>query len=264
MSDITSRDLRLYRNIIYKTLGINFTNAKDYLLKEKLKKLLSKSTYNNLNELYKELLEGDEYAIETLIRYMTTNHTYFNRESDHFKYLIKDIQNRSIVSPVIWCAASSTGEEVYSIAIELLENGIIDYTIMATDIDNDVLKCLKEGIYSSNKLNYISPTVLFKYFKPIKVNNETLYKVKKRCRKSIIIKKVNLIENIKFVKKFDYIFCRNVMIYFDDHRKNIVIKNLLKNLKNNGLIFTGHSESLLTMPVGLVNVYSSVYKRKCT
>lgn len=262
--DITSRNLRLYRNIIYKTLGINFTDAKDYLLKEKLKKLLSKSSYSNLDELYLELQEGNEYAIETLIRYMTTNHTYFNRESDHFKYLIKDIQNRSVVAPVIWCAASSTGEEVYSIAIELLENGIIDYTIMATDIDNDVLKNLKSGIYSMNKIKSLSPTLLYKYFKPIRINNETQYKINQRCKKNIIIKKVNLIENIKFVKEFDYIFCRNVMIYFDEHRKNIVIDNLLKNLKNNGLIFTGHSESLLTMPVGLINVYSSVYKRKDT
>lgn len=262
MNEIPPRLLRMYRNLIYNRLGINFPREKDYLLKEKLRKLLLKSRFENLDELYLELEAGNEYAVETLIRYITTNHTFFFRESDHFKFLIKDIQDRFIVSPIIWCAASSTGEEVYSIAIELLESGIIDYKIIATDVDLDVLRVLKQGIYPKEKIKNVGPNILFKYFKPILKDNETHYKVIDRLKKNIIIKKVNLISNIKFEKKFDYIFCRNVMIYFDEKRKQLVIKNLLKNLKKSGYIFTGHSESLLTMPSRFINVYSSVYKRK--
>lgn len=263
MTDITPRELRLFRNIIYEILGINFTKAKEYLLKEKLKKLLKKSVYSNLHDLYDDLKSNDEYAIETLIRYITTNHTFFNRESDHFDFLIKDIQKKGLITPIIWCAASSTGEEVYSIVIKLLEHGIVNFKIMATDIDSQVLRKMKDGIYCKEKITGLNPLVLYKYFKQVKVNsNEVCYQIIKRCKKNVIVKKVNLIDKIVFEKKFDYIFCRNVMIYFDDHRKNIVINNLLRNLKKNGYIFTGHSESLMSMSYGVESVFSSVYRRR--
>lgn len=262
MNTVTDNDLKLFSRIIYKRMGISFPETKHYLLRQKLHKIMIKTSYHSLMDLYEEVKEGHEQAIEILIRFITTNHTFFFREKDHFEYLAQDIRKRGVLSPVIWCAASSTGEEVYSIVILLLENGIYDFKIIATDIDRDVLRHMKEGVYTQDKFVNMNRYYQLKYFDKIQSNKETLYRIKYHCRKNVVIKRVNLIDNLRFEKSFNYIFCRNVMIYFDVQRREQVVKNLMRNLNTGGCIFTGHSESLLSAPHGLINVYPSVYMKK--
>lgn len=261
-TDITENDLTIFRDIIYKKTGIDFPVKKYYLLEQKLKKILIRTEYASLSNFYKDIRDDNQLALELLISYMTTNHTFFFREKDHFEFLCKDIIRKAVKKPIIWCAASSTGEEVYSIIIYLLENNIENFTLIASDIDRDVLQHMNRGIYNQNKLINLGKYYMSKYFKKIIIDEEVFYKINRTLRQYIHIKTLNLIDYNKFESKIDYIFCRNVMIYFDEITRNLVIDNLLNNLKPGGYIFTGHSESLLKRGDTLKSVYTSVYKIK--
>jgi chemotaxis protein methyltransferase CheR len=262
---INQNFLDLFRDLIKSNLGINISREKDYLIQNKLSRLLKKSKYNNLSDFYKALKGKDHESLEELIKYITTNHTFFYRESNHLKILRNDIKIRNIYNPVIWCAASSTGEEVYSIIIELLEHGITEFRIIATDINKDVLMHMKKGIYSRERMKEMDINMINKYFDQI-VNDDNkrtnFYRAKDYIKKYFIAKKINLIEDIKFEKKFDYIFCRNVLIYFDLETQRKVILNLIKNMKDLGYLFVGHSESLLNVTDKVEAVFSSVYNKK--
>lgn len=252
--------LDLFRNYIYDTLGINYPPKKDYLLKSKLEKVIKKGYFDNCIDFYNSLKAGDKESYELLIRYITTNHTFFFREKRHFELLCEDIKKKKIKKPLIWCAGCSTGEEVYSIAIHLHEYKIFDYMLLASDIDRDVLQHFHEGIYYSKKLEYLTPDIVDKYFIRSRKQPDR-YKVKSYLKKNVIIKRLNLTHDLVFEKKFNYVFCRNVMIYFDKQTRNEVLKNLITNLVDDGYLFIGHSESFVDVPYKLKSVDTSVYKK---
>jgi chemotaxis protein methyltransferase CheR len=200
--------------------------------------------------------------MEDLIHYITTTHTFFFRENTHLKVLYNDILLREIKRPLIWCAASSTGEEVYSIIIELLEHGINDFLLVATDINSNVLKTCKRGVYSKERLKEVEPYILAKYFTVDGDHGSENYKVNDVLKRYFILKKINLIDDIEFQEKMDYIFCRNVLIYFDKETQKRVVDNLLRNLKDLGYLFVGHSETLMHITNRVESVFTSVYNKK--
>ncbi len=251
------RDLiNKFRSLIEERMGMTISHEKNYLLEAKLSKIASKIGTDNLKNLYEKILNGDEEAYNILIKHVTINHTFFFRENEHLDILCSDIHERKIFRPVIWCAAASTGEEVYSIIISLLENGIRDFVLVASDINRDVLNALNKGIYNFERLSHASRYILTKYFKKL---DDGKYLIKRDLRSLFTIKKLNLIEPFIFEAKFDYIFCRNVLIYFENDIKKIVISNLLDNLKDDGLLFVGHTETLFNITDKVDAVYNSVY-----
>jgi chemotaxis protein methyltransferase CheR len=252
--------LDLFRELIHQKLGIYISKDKDYLLESKLGRMLNKSQFNSAAQLYYSLKDNDKEMLEELIRYITTNHTFFFRESLHLKILRNDILMRKIPNPVIWVAAASTGEEVYSIIIELYENNINDFTIIASDINKHVLISLKKGIYSKDRMKEMSKDLVNKYFE--EVNDNSMFRVKDFLKKNIMVKKLNLVEKIRFENKFNYIFCRNVLIYFNRETQIQVINNLLDNLNDDGYLFVGHSESLMNICDNVESVFTSVYNKK--
>lgn len=260
--EVGPRYLELFRNLIKNKMGIYYSPGKDYLLESKLKKLLRKGSHHNIKELYESIQADDKEHLETFIRFITTNHTFFYRESEHLTFLRKHIQENRVSQNYIWCAASSTGEEVYSIIIELLEHNIENFLIVATDINRDVLMHMKQGIYSEERLRYLPSHVLSKYFTEVKGGLSRQFQVKDFMRRHFVIKKLNLIEKIRFEKQFHYIFCRNVLIYFDKETQRKVILNIIHNLRHDGLLFIGHSETLLHMNDRLSLLTSSVYKKR--
>jgi chemotaxis protein methyltransferase CheR len=253
--------LELFRDLIHKKLGIYISQEKDYLLESKLGRMLAKSEFENAAQLYYSLKDNDNNILEELIRYITTNHTFFFRENLHLKILRNDILMRKKSNPLIWVAAASTGEEVYSIIIELLENGINNFTIVASDINKHVLVSMKKGIYSIDRMKEIQPSLIRKYF-DADPDNMSLYRIKNLLKPNIIVKKLNLVEKIKFEKKFNYIFCRNVLIYFNRDTQIQVVNNLLDNLEDDGYLFVGHSESLMNICDNVESVFTSVYNKK--
>ena len=260
-SGIDEAYLDLFRELIHERLGIYISYDKNYLLENKLGRLLARGGYGSVAELYKMLKENRAGSMEDLVRYITTTHTYFFRENNHLTVLRNDILIRKIAHPLIWVAASATGEEVYSIIIELLEHGITDFFIVATDINKEVLLQCKRGVYSRDRMKEMGEAIINKYFTKVGGTQE-LYRVKPFLKEHFILKKLNLIEDLRFEKQFDYIFCRNVLIYFDLETQRRVLDNLLANLKDLGYLFVGHSESLLHVTGKIEAVFSSVYNKK--
>ena len=259
---IDQKTLDLFRKLIHEETGISITKSKDYLLVNKLNRLLRTSPHETLEDLHQAIRNGDTAEWENLIVTITTNHTFFFREKSHLKILRNDILVRKIASPTIWVAASSTGEEVYSIIIELLEAGLTTFKIVASDINKDVLLKMKKGVYPVQRFHDVPPDLVAKYFKPVPGSNGGLYQVKEILKSFFVAKQLNLIEPLRFEAQFDYIFCRNVLIYFNLATQKQVVSHLLANLKDFGYLFVGHSESLMNISDEVESVFTSVYNKK--
>ena len=150
---------------------------------------------------------------------------------------------------------------VFQRIIELLEHGISDFFIVATDINKEVLLQCKRGVYPRERMKEMGDAIVNKYFTKVGGTQE-LYRVKPFLKEFFILKKLNLIDDLRFERQFDYIFCRNVLIYFDLETQRRVLDNLLANLKDLGYLFVGHSESLLHVTGKIEAVFSSVYNKK--
>jgi chemotaxis protein methyltransferase CheR len=261
--EIDDATLCLIRELVHEKLGIFISPEKDYLVRHKIGRLLSRGDYKDARAFYERIKADDMEGVENLIRYVTTTHTFFFRERKHLTVLKDDVIRRGIQRPCIWVAACSTGEEVYSIIIELLEHGISDFFIVATDLNREVMLHLKKGIYSAERMKELSGELVRKYFKPYSERSpysekDRLYKVKDYLKRFFIVKKVNLIDNFIFERRFDYIFCRNVLIYFDEATRKKVIATLLRNLDDRGCLFVGHAESLFNVTDRVESVFPYV------
>jgi len=249
--------LEKYAELLYTEYGIFFNKAKLDILSMKLNKIAS--LYNiNLWILYSKIEKKNKAAIEILLDEITVGHTYFFREDAHFKTLVRDLQSKPKKHITIWSAASSSGEEAYSIVMSLLEAGFTDFTILASDINKESLKQMHEGIYRMKQPMEIDEKILRKYFKKI---DDSVYQIRKDLRSFLKIKQINLHDTIILDYPVDYIFCRNVMIYFDEPGRAKVIKMLTKNLAFKGLLFVGHSEAMLTIPSELQKEGPSFYRK---
>jgi len=247
------------KKLLYSLTGITLTENKDIMIKNRIEKLIRNCSYHGDIMNLLNLIEQGKYVTE-FINSFTTNKTHFFREDFHFldlKDRVLPQLYKSGQKVSIWCSASSTGEEPYSIAITVKEaneelNSNIQASIMATDIDTSVLQYAKDGIYRYSKSSkefpsYIKPQ---KYFKRRAQKSfsgeEVLIKVKDELKKMITFNILNLNdETYPFRdKQFDIIFCRNVLIYFSIQDQNIILKKLFKHLQIGGTLYLGHSESL--------------------
>lgn len=251
--------LNKFKNFIYHNLGIHYPSEKEHQLQIKFSKLENEIGEQNLETFYERLEIGDKESINHLINLITINHTFFFREKEHLRILAEDIKTKKLSYPIIWSAASSTGEEVYSIVITLLENGIRNFLIVASDLNRKSLHAVKNGVYSIERLSEMEKMFRLKYFDKI---SEEKFAVKKELKNNTVLKQINLVKPVHFEKKFDYIFCRNVMIYFDNETKKRVINNLLNNLKKDGYLFVGFTESLFNITNKVKNVSTAVYTHK--
>jgi len=255
-ASLTKELLHKFRDLVYERYGIHYAPLKLYLLQAKLEKIESK--VGDLQAFYHRVRDGDGPSVDILLKDITVGHTFFFREESHFSLMVQDILSRKLESPVIWCAASSTGEEPYSIAITLLEKGVEDFTIVSSDVNPRVLAAMNKGVYGAGRFSNTSRHVILKYFTKV---DEGTYRIRRELRQYLKIKKLNLHEDIHFDQPFDYVFCRNVMIYFDDVGRRKVVDNLVQNLKVGGLLFVGHTEALLNTPVQLTKESQSLFRR---
>lgn len=245
-----------FRDLVYANYGIHYTSLKLFLLRSKLEKIAGH--VGNMQDFYYRVSAGESEAVALLLKTVTVGHTFFFREESHFEMLVDDIRKRRLASPTIWCAASSTGEEPYSIAMSLLESGIGSFRVVSSDINATVLSAMDRGIYQIGKFSNTPPAYMRKYFQR---HDAGSYRIRKELREYLKIKRLNLHEDIRFAEPFDYIFCRNVMIYFDDAGRRKVVENLVQNLKVGGLLFVGHTEALLDTPPQLKKKGHSVFIR---
>ncbi|BBB61034.1 chemotaxis protein methyltransferase [Undibacterium sp. KW1] len=244
-----SRDFDRVRDLIYKRAGISLADSKQEMVYSRLARRLRATGISSFSE-YLDGLESNqiESEWEAFTNALTTNLTSFFREEHHFPILAEHIARKH--EPVnIWCSASSTGEEPYSIAITLCEAfGTLrpPAHIIATDIDTNVLETASRGVYNLDRIEKLSAERTRKFFLKGKGAQEGLVRVRPELRDLITFKQLNLLEDgWPLSGEFDAIFCRNVMIYFDKPTQGKILKKFVPLMKPDGLLFAGHSENFL-------------------
>lgn len=253
--DIKEKDFGELFDLVYEASGINLYKGKEELLKAKIAKRMRVKKIVSAKEYVKQMKKDPNEFIE-FIDTITTNHTFFFRENKGCEYLIKKLAPQYANTPKIlkiWSAASSTGEEPYSIALQLLTNGF-NFRILATDISHTVLSFAKRGIYPKERARNVPVPILHQYFQKGFGERKDYIRIKKDVRNYVTFKKFNLIADSLPNESFDIIFCRNVMIYFDDKTTEKVVNKLCRSLRYKGYFIIGQSESLMSVKHGLTSV----------
>jgi len=264
-------DFEKISRLIYEQCGINLHEGKKELVKARLSKHLREGGFRSFAEYsrYVTTKEGSDELI-SMIDSLSTNLTSFFREEAHFRklheILPEMVGSSSRCGLRVWCAGCSTGEEPYSLAITIKEslNGRgqgANVSIVATDISTRVLRTAAAGIYSSERVKKISPSLLSKYFQIGHGKWQGSYRVKNDLKNMITFMRVNLMERPLFDQPFDVIFCRNVMIYFDKETQGRLINRFYHSLGAKGWLFIGHSESLTGLNHSFRYVEPSVYRK---
>lgn len=250
---ITPKEFQQLSGYIKANYGIFLKEEKKSILTGRLQRVLSEQGFDNFTDYYNHIIaDKTGKAIVTLVDQVTTNHTFFMREAEHFYYFKETVlpfwvENAEQKDLRIWCAACSTGEEAYTLAMlidEFLgkEKPLWDSKILATDISSRVLDIAQNGIYEKDRIAPLPSIWKMNYFRKADANN---YAVIDRIKKEVIYRKFNLMDTVfPFKRKFHVIFCRNVMIYFDRETRNDLIKKMLNSLEYGGYLFIGHSESV--------------------
>ncbi len=247
MQQITDKEFMLIREYVKNNYGINLTSEKKSLIYSRLKSVLDKQGLKNFTEYYDYLLKDRTgNAIMTFIDKITTNHTFFMREIDHFEFLkstiLPQIEENSKDKDVrIWCAGCSSGEESYTLEIILTEyfknKGNWDTELLATDISTSALKKAIKGVYSKEQIKPLSENWKSNYFKSINAN---FSQINDEIKNKITYRKFNLMdEKFPFKKKFQTIFCRNVMIYFDDETRTKLVQKFYDASEKGAYLFIG-------------------------
>lgn len=273
---LSNNEFEMFRSLIYDTCGINLTLSKKELVKARLTKRLTKTGINSFNDYYNYVTKVDKSGKELihLIDNISTNKTDFFREKKHFDYLnttllpalISTKEKNKSRKLRIWCAASSSGEEPYTLAMTVLnhikpDNGW-DVKILATDISTRILQKAIDGTYKSELLNDVPPGITSAHFTKVLVDNTNCYKAKDHLKNIITFRRFNLMtEKFPFKNPFDFIFCRNVMIYFDPETQNKLVNKFYNCLPKNGYLFIGHSETLSKSDNDFKYVQPAVYQK---
>ncbi|MER2517268.1 MAG: protein-glutamate O-methyltransferase CheR [Candidatus Accumulibacter phosphatis] len=263
---ITDQEFALFQRLIYRIAGINLADSKKILLVGRLQRRLRERQLASFGDYYRLLSSGqhpDEQ--QTMVDLLTTNETYFFRESRHFDFLRDDVlgsreQPRSFR---VWSAASSSGEEAYSVAMvlaEALPNSA--WEVFGSDISTQVLAKARTACYPVNRNEGIPEAYRRKYCLPGERGNDETFQIAPRIRQQVRFAQVNLTLPISAaVGSFDVILVRNVMIYFDAETKRKVVANLLPRLLPGGYFIVGHSESLNGVSDQLSVVKPTIYRK---
>ncbi len=271
LKQITYKEFKAISEYIEDNYGIHLRDEKQTLVAGRLGNELISLGFESFTEYFeyvKEDSSGD--AVIKLIDKITTNHTFFMREAEHFYYYrdkvlpyfkntIKDNDLR------VWCAACSTGEEAYTLAFitdEFLatDKKVWDKKILATDISSKVLHLAEQGVYSNDRIAPLPNKWRLTYFEKYDSDN---WVVKKEMKNEVIYRKFNLMDrDFPFRKKFHVIFCRNVMIYFDNETKERLVNKFYDALSPGGYLFIGHSESINKEATKLRYIMPSIYRKE--
>jgi len=268
--ELKSRTFNKLREIVYERSGISLNDSKESLVKARVAKRMRAINLDSYDDYLKLVLNDKTgFEIQLLLDAISTNTTSFYREADHFEMLraiVKDWYDRGQRLFRIWSTASSTGEEPYTLAIELSEilgSTNSEIKILATDINTQVLKIAQKGIYTEERVTPISKYLRTRYFTRRMHKSERVYEIRDDLKNLIIYRQVNLSRPPFGIKPdVDIIMCRNVMIYFDNYLRSKLAIEFERLLKKGGFLFTGHAESLTGITRGLKCMKPSVYVKE--
>jgi len=243
----TKNEFNELKALVYKTSGINLHEGKLELLKSKVAKRM-RLTKKNLDD-YLVYLKSNEREIIEFIDTVTTNHSFFFRENKSIEHIVNQFDchpQKSKKHFKIWCAACSTGDEPYSVAVQMVNLGL-SFSILATDISHSVLSVAQRGVYKKDRIQKVPKPMLHRFFKKGTGKYKDYIKVKREVTQYINFKKFNLIADKIPQMDFDAILCRNVMIYFDQKTSEQVVNKLYQAIIPGGYFAIGNAESLMNM-----------------
>lgn len=253
--------------IIYDRAGINLGESKKELLSARLGKVLRRRGIQGFGE-YLKLLKNDKTGKELilLLDAISTNVTHFFREENHFLFLAEQLARlKSSEKARIWSAGCSSGEEPYSIAITLLENfpqaPLFPPCILATDLSTKMLDLAIKGVYTLKSAQAMDAVLLKKYFLKGRRASEGLIRVKRVLSNMVAFERLNLMEPFGFFEEFRFIFCRNVMIYFDSPTRQELVGRFYQALEPGGYFIIGHSESLNGIRHSFEYLQPTIYRK---
>lgn len=271
MQTISDKEFKQLSEYIQKNYGIYLKDEKQTLLTGRLSNVLVEKNFNTFAEYFNYIVaDKTGEAVVTLIDKITTNHTFFMREGDHFKFfkekVLPHLERTSTDKDLrIWSAGCSSGEEPYTLAMIMDEYFGVDKKwwdtkVLATDISSKVLDIAVKGIYNNDSIAMIPSYWKLKYFEKQGSDKSVLIQ---RIRNEVIYRKFNLMDkSFPFRKKFQAIFCRNVMIYFDNKTKIELIQKFYDELEPGGYLFIGHSESLNRNETAFKCIQPAVYRKE--
>ena len=248
MRVLSDRTFKGIAELMYSAVGLSFTDAKKPLVASRLApriQLLGLGGYEDYLALIEDM--DGEGEFQSAIDLLTTNETYFFREPEHFAVLERELTRRAVKDPKVWSAASSYGDEAYSIAMllaDLQRMGRIGagWSVLGTDISDRVLRSASEAVYPEDRLRHVTPERMKRYCLRGEGGFEGLVQMQSCLTERVSFGQLNLCEPVDPPGPFDAIFLRNVLIYFDAQTKRAVIDRVLEHLRPGGMFFIGTAE----------------------
>jgi chemotaxis protein methyltransferase CheR len=271
---LSEQDFKAFARLVHDKAGINLHEGKRELVRARLASTIREGQFRDFREYYDHIIQdrsGDELV--KLLDSISTNLTNFFREPGHFAFMAKKFlpeleaeQNKRGENQLrIWSAGCSTGEEPYSIAITVLDHapyfGQGEARILATDLSTRVLDKAAQGIYAADRVSEMPRSILQKHFRKGRGAWEGCYRVRESTRGLVVFRRLNLIEKLPFKKRFNLIFCRNVMIYFDKETQARLVGSFYDALAPGGYLFIGHSESLTGLGQSFKYIQPTIYRK---
>jgi len=266
---MSEQEFAFFSGLIHQLAGIVIPEDKISMLQGRVNKrlrALNLTSYSEYQQVLSKRVSRDK-ELQQFINVLTTNKTEFFREKTHFHFLEESIKKRRLSGTIyIWCAATSTGEEVYSLAMtceELIEQGYMEnYRILGTDIDTQCLRQAQHGVYNKEDMGQVPPMFLQKYFKLYRQGTSEL-EARNFIKNKLKFRQYNLKEPPgDFDMQFDYIFVRNVLFYFSKETSADIVNRLTNFLVPGGYLFVSLTESLSSLPIKLAHVSNSVYQNR--
>jgi chemotaxis protein methyltransferase CheR len=266
--NFTNKDFMFIRDLVAEQTGIALSEAKTHMVYSRLARRLRSLNIPSFAQYCDYLTNDGSDELVHFINALTTNLTAFFREKHHFEFLAKTVLPHIFAAKSekrirIWSAGCSTGEEPYSIAMVLQEclptNCDWDVKILATDLDSNVVDKASSGIYEQSRVNGMSAQRMQRFFQKNRFNNQV--KVKPEVRDLITFKQLNLMHSWPMKGHFDFIFCRNVVIYFNKETQKKLFKRFADLTMDKGYLFIGHSESLFKVSTQYELIGNTIYQK---
>jgi chemotaxis protein methyltransferase CheR len=268
-------EFRQISDLVYEHCGINLHDGKKELVRARLAKRLREGHFQTFSNYIQHVLEdptGREFSL--LVDSLSTNLTKFFREEQHFEFLrrrflpwlLESKRRRRDFRIRGWSAGCSSGEEPYSLAITLLEamggQGRWDVKLLATDVSTRMLERARKGLYDRQRVEPIAPPLRDKYLCRRHESDEEVYEVRDSLRSVVVLHYLNLMRDWPVKGPIDFVFCRNVMIYFDKPTQERLVQRFHDLLAPGGMLFTGHSESLTGIRHQFRYVQPTIYAKQ--
>ena len=269
MLKLTDQEFIELKTFVHKNYGIDLSK-KRVLIEGRMSNTLLSYGFTTFSQ-YFEFLYADKTGSEMtkMLNKLTTNYTYFMRENEHFEFLVQKVlpffeRTRASKTLYLWSAGCSSGQEPYSMAMAISEyfgtrKGQWNTTILASDLSVNVLEKAAKGVYTSEEIKDIPTSWRSKYFIDLKNGS---FQVCDQIRNEVVFRRVNLMDPFQFKNKFDLIFCRNVMIYFDAPTKEKLVNKYYDWTADTGFLFIGHSESINREASRYTYIQPAIYQKR--